>query len=181
MQLWYALSDPVMEEALYEIVPMRQFAGLSLLGAVPDETTILALRHRLEQHELAKRLFESVAAHLAGRNLYVKQARSWARRSSMPRARPRMPASAGTRRCIGPAKGCGGTSGFSCTRPAILTRGWYTAGRRRRRMPQTRRWVRSVCAGTSRWFSAMPGTSGWVSGWRRVMSRRSAWVRSGAR
>jgi IS5 family transposase len=73
MQQWYALSDPAMEEALYEIVPMRQFAGLSLLGAVPDETTILAFRHRLEEHGLAKRLFEAVAAHLAGRNLYVKQ------------------------------------------------------------------------------------------------------------
>jgi IS5 family transposase len=73
MQQWYALSDPAMEEALYEIVPMRQFAGLSLLGAVPDESTILAFRHRLEEHGLAGRLFEAVSRHLAGRNLYVKQ------------------------------------------------------------------------------------------------------------
>lgn len=73
MQQWYALSDPAMEEALYEIVPMREFAGLSLLGAVPDESTILAFRHRLEAHGLAGRLFEAVSRHLAGRNLYVKQ------------------------------------------------------------------------------------------------------------
>lgn len=73
MQHWYALSDPAMEEALYEIVPMRQFAGLSLLGAVPDESTILGFRHRLEEHGLAKRLFETVSRHLAGRNLFVKQ------------------------------------------------------------------------------------------------------------
>jgi IS5 family transposase len=73
MQQWYALSDPAMEEALNEIVPRQEFAGLSLLGAVPDETTILAFRHRLEQHGLAQRLFEVVAAHLAGRNLFVKQ------------------------------------------------------------------------------------------------------------
>jgi IS5 family transposase len=73
MQQWYALSDPAMEEALYEIAPMRQFAGLSLLGAVPDESTILGFRHRLEEHGLAKRLFEAVPRHLAGRNLFVKQ------------------------------------------------------------------------------------------------------------
>jgi hypothetical protein len=73
MQQWYALSDPAMEGTLNEIVPRQEFAGLSLLGTVPDETTILAFRHRLEQHGLAQRLFEVVAAHLAGRNLFVKQ------------------------------------------------------------------------------------------------------------
>jgi IS5 family transposase len=37
MQQWYGLSDPTMEEALYEISSMRLFAGLSLdQGAVPD-------------------------------------------------------------------------------------------------------------------------------------------------
>jgi IS5 family transposase len=27
---WYRMSDPAMEDALYEIAPMRLFAGLSL-------------------------------------------------------------------------------------------------------------------------------------------------------
>ena len=44
LQQWYALSDPAMEEALYEIASMRQFARLSLLETIPDETTILNLR-----------------------------------------------------------------------------------------------------------------------------------------
>jgi IS5 family transposase len=31
-----------MEEALYEVAPLRRFAGMSLArGSVPDETTIL--------------------------------------------------------------------------------------------------------------------------------------------
>ena len=39
MQQWYALSDPAMEEALYEISSMRRFARLSLArGTIPDET-----------------------------------------------------------------------------------------------------------------------------------------------
>ena len=41
MQHWYDMSDPGMEDALYEIQPMRLFAGLSLTGPIPDETTIL--------------------------------------------------------------------------------------------------------------------------------------------
>jgi len=38
-----------MEDAVYEIETMRQFAGLKL-DRLPDETTILKLRHFLEQH-----------------------------------------------------------------------------------------------------------------------------------
>jgi len=53
MQNWFGLSDPAMEEALYEVASMRQFADLSLTGAIPDETTILNFRHLLEEYELA--------------------------------------------------------------------------------------------------------------------------------
>ena len=41
MQNWFALSDPAMEEALYEIASLRAFAQLSLGEPIPDETTIL--------------------------------------------------------------------------------------------------------------------------------------------
>jgi hypothetical protein len=41
MQNWFALSDPAMEEALYEIASLRNFAGLKLSEPIPDETTIL--------------------------------------------------------------------------------------------------------------------------------------------
>ena len=34
MQNWFGLSDPAMEEALYEIAPMRQFARLTLTKAI---------------------------------------------------------------------------------------------------------------------------------------------------
>ena len=65
LQQWYALSDPSMEEALYEIAPLRQFARLSLLTDIPDETTILNFRHLLERNQLAEKLFSSVNTHLA--------------------------------------------------------------------------------------------------------------------
>ncbi len=54
MQNWFALSDPAMEEALYEIASLRTFAHLSLAEPIPDETTILNFRHLLETNDLAE-------------------------------------------------------------------------------------------------------------------------------
>src|SRR3954453_1360369 len=74
LQQWYGLSDPAMEEELYEIASMRQFAGLSLArGKVPDETTILNFRHLLEQHGLAREIFDTVKAHLQAAGLLLRQ------------------------------------------------------------------------------------------------------------
>ena len=65
LQQWYALSDPSMEEALYEIPTLRRFAQLGGRDAIPDETTILNFRRLLETHDLARQIFERVNAHLA--------------------------------------------------------------------------------------------------------------------
>lgn len=65
LQQWYALSDPGMEEALYDTAILRQFARLSGLDAIPDETTILNFRRLLETHDLAGKIFERVNAHLS--------------------------------------------------------------------------------------------------------------------
>jgi len=73
MQNWYALSDPGMEEALYEIAPLRQFALLSLNRPIPDETTILNFRRLIEAHDLAPKLLAAVNAHLVRKGLLLKQ------------------------------------------------------------------------------------------------------------
>lgn len=73
LQQWYALSDPAMEESLYEIVSLRQFARLSLLEVIPDETTLLNFRHLLEQHGLAAKLLAAVNADLSQRGLLLRQ------------------------------------------------------------------------------------------------------------
>ena len=64
VQLFYNLSDPGMEDLLYEVESVRRFAGLRLSGALPDETTIVNFRHLLEKHGLGERLFEEINAHL---------------------------------------------------------------------------------------------------------------------
>jgi IS5 family transposase len=74
MQQWYALSDPAMEESLYEIASMRKFARVSLARqTIPDETTILNFRHLLEKHELAPRILEAVNALLVRKGLMLKR------------------------------------------------------------------------------------------------------------
>jgi IS5 family transposase len=73
MQNWFGLSDPAMEEALYEITPMRSFAGLSLAGPIPDETTILNFRRLLEINELAPEIMGRVNAYLARKGLLLKR------------------------------------------------------------------------------------------------------------
>jgi hypothetical protein len=55
LQRWFDLSDPAVEEALYDSRAMRGFVGIDLgREPVPDETTVCRFRHLLEQHGLAR-------------------------------------------------------------------------------------------------------------------------------
>ena len=73
VQLFYNLSDPGMEDLLYEVESVRRFAGLRLAGALPDETTILKFRHLLEEHDLGEGLFAEINAHLAAMGYGVRK------------------------------------------------------------------------------------------------------------
>jgi IS5 family transposase len=73
MQQWFNLSDPAMEDALYDSASMRQFAGIDLAAElVPDETTILRFRHLLEKHRLTEGLFAEVRQLLEEKKLLLK-------------------------------------------------------------------------------------------------------------
>src|SRR5438270_8333886 len=74
LQQWFDLSDPGVEEALYDSTAMRSFVGLDLgCEPVPDETTILNFRHLLEAHELGRRLFDQVHVHLARHGIKISK------------------------------------------------------------------------------------------------------------
>lgn len=74
MQQWFGLSDPAMEEALWETPLLRHFAGIELgTEPIPDETTILHFRHLLERHELGKALFDEMASLLSERGLLLRE------------------------------------------------------------------------------------------------------------
>lgn len=73
MQQWFNLSDPAMEDALYDSEAMRRFAAIDPgADVVPDESTILRFRHLLEQHKLTERIFQEVRQLLEERKLLLK-------------------------------------------------------------------------------------------------------------
>jgi len=74
MQHWFGLSDPAMEDALYDTEPIRRFAGIELgRDPVPDESTILKFRHLLEKHQLTEKLFETTCAYLEENGLMLRE------------------------------------------------------------------------------------------------------------
>lgn len=74
MQQWYGLSDPAMEDALYDIESMRRFAGIDIeADDVPDETTILNFRHLLEKQSLTKKIFEKTQHYLTEKGLLLRE------------------------------------------------------------------------------------------------------------
>ena len=72
MQQWFTLSDPAMEEAFFDTPLYREFAQLEEYGRLPDESTILRFRHRLEKHKLAEQILNVVNDILIERGLLLK-------------------------------------------------------------------------------------------------------------
>jgi transposase, IS5 family len=68
LQQWFNLSDPAVEEALYDSQTMRGFVGIDLgREPVPDETTVCRFRHLL----VGRKLFDEVQRHLAAKGLKI--------------------------------------------------------------------------------------------------------------
>ena len=72
VQLCYSLSDPGMEDLLYEAESVRRFAGLTLRNPLPDESTILHFRHLLEEHQMGQGLFAEIKDYLEERGLRME-------------------------------------------------------------------------------------------------------------
>ncbi len=73
LQQWFNLSDPAMEEAFFDTPLYREFVGLSDNVRLPDESTILRFRHRLEKHGLATQMLAEVNTILLERGLMLKE------------------------------------------------------------------------------------------------------------
>src|SRR5664279_3577835 len=72
LQQWFNLSDPAVEEALYDSPVMRQFVGIDLgQEPAPDETTVCKFRHLLEEHGLEKKILGTVNLHLQARGVRI--------------------------------------------------------------------------------------------------------------
>jgi IS5 family transposase len=72
LQQWFNLSDPAVEEALYDSAVMRSFVGIDLgREPVPDETTVCKFRHLLEQHQLGGQILEAVNLYLQSQGVRI--------------------------------------------------------------------------------------------------------------
>jgi len=102
LQLWFNLSDPAVEQELYDSAAMRKFLGIDLgTESAPDETTICKFRHLLEKNKLGKTLLRAGGervgcAGAASSAIALTQTRNftnsgtrpqWSRSESLPRIR----------------------------------------------------------------------------------------------
>jgi IS5 family transposase len=72
LQQWFSLSDPAMEEAFFDVPLYREFVQLDAHGRLPDESTILRFRHRLEKHKLADGVLATVNDLLSSQGLLLR-------------------------------------------------------------------------------------------------------------
>jgi IS5 family transposase len=74
LQQWYSLSDEGLEDAIYDSQSMRDFIGIDLSREqVPDATTLLKFRRKLEDNKLTESIFKAVTAHLEERGLLMRE------------------------------------------------------------------------------------------------------------
>lgn len=74
LQQWYSLSDVGLEDAIYDSQAMRDFIGVDLSREqVPDATTLLKFRRKLEDKKLTQAIFAQVTAHLGERGLLMRE------------------------------------------------------------------------------------------------------------
>jgi transposase, IS5 family len=74
LQQWFGLSDPGMEDAIYDRNSFQKFLNIDLISdRVPDETTILNFRHFLEKNNLAKAIFEEINSYLSEKGFLLKE------------------------------------------------------------------------------------------------------------
>ncbi len=73
LQQWFGLSDPAMEDAIYDRISFQKFLNIDIRSEnVPDETVILRFRHLLEKHNLSSIIFNEVNSYLEENDLFVE-------------------------------------------------------------------------------------------------------------
>jgi transposase, IS5 family len=74
IQQWFGLSDEGVEDAIVDSQALRHFVGIDLAReAVPDATTLLKFRRKLEDKKLTESMFEEVKALLSQKGLLMRE------------------------------------------------------------------------------------------------------------
>ena len=72
VQQWFSLSDPAVEEAFFDVPLYREFAQIDAHGRLPDQSTILRFRYRLEKHKLDDGILGTVNDLLSSQGLLLR-------------------------------------------------------------------------------------------------------------
>jgi IS5 family transposase len=73
LQQWYGLADEALEDALYDSQALRDFVEIDLSHeSVPDATTLLKFRRRLQENNLTRSRFDEINAHLGEQGLLMR-------------------------------------------------------------------------------------------------------------
>ena len=72
LQQWFTLADPAMEEAFFDVPLYRERAQVPDFSRLPNESTILRFRRRLEKHKLTEQVLSVVTGILSQRGLLFK-------------------------------------------------------------------------------------------------------------
>lgn len=72
LQIWFALSDELTEESIFDSHAMRDFMGINFLESqAPDATTLMKFRHMLEKAGLQKQIQAEILALLEENHLIM--------------------------------------------------------------------------------------------------------------
>jgi IS5 family transposase len=73
LQRWYGLSDPGLEDALYDRISFLKFSGFSLGSSLPDHSTICRFRNTLMELVLYDSLFAEINRQIESHGLLVRE------------------------------------------------------------------------------------------------------------
>ncbi len=76
LQQWHDLSDPAMEDMLWERASFCRFAGLSLCEEIPDHSTISRYRALFAQRGLGEALLRELDEQLEAQGLFIEPGRA---------------------------------------------------------------------------------------------------------
>lgn len=72
LKVWFRLSDKGAEDAIYDSYAMRRFMGINFMEEqVPDATTLLHFRHRMEKSGVGRQFSAAVRRGLRQRGLVL--------------------------------------------------------------------------------------------------------------
>ena len=73
LQLWFALSDSEVEDALSESWVMRRFVGVDINeDLIPDENAVATFRDFLEEHDLGEEIRARVSQQLQANGIWIR-------------------------------------------------------------------------------------------------------------